>query len=127
MVKTKVIFDTNVWVASIISGDSLHQKSIDLLEKYDSIIYLTEDIVSETITVLKRYGEVEKAKKFVDLIYSNSDFEVIAATDYYQDTLAYFLKSDDKHLSFVDMSLVVLSKKYKIESFDKKLRCILNK
>ncbi len=127
MAKTKVIFDTNVWVASIISGDSLHQKSIELLKKYDSIIYLSEDIVSETITVLKRYGEIEKAKKFVELIYSNSDFGIITAADYYQDTLAYFLKSDDKHLSFVDMSLVVLSKKYKIESFDKELRRVLEK
>ena len=126
MAKSKVIFDTNIWVASIISNDALHKKAVTLLKEYNSVIYLTEDIVSELITVLKRYNELGKAKSFVDLIYSNSDFAVIPAPDYYQDTLAYFLRSDDKKLSFVDMSLAVLSKRYKIETFDKELKKVIN-
>ena len=40
---------------------------------------------------------------------------------YFDETINYFLTSDDHKLSFTDMSLIVLSKEYKIISFDKGL------
>ena len=121
----KVIFDTNVWIASLLKDDSLYEKAAIAIKnayKENRSVCITEDIIAESISVFKRLGQLEAAKTFVATVYENRDIEVIKNSDYFEDTVHFFLSSKDTKLSFVDMSLVVLSKKYKIVTFDKVLK-----
>ena len=121
----KVIYDSNVWIASMIAQDSLHQKAISLISENTLPTLISQDIIAEIITVLKRLKKLSQAKTFVTMIYANKEIEILTSTAYYQDTIDYFLSSDDTKLSFVDMSLVVLSQKYQIETFDKALKAAI--
>lgn len=121
------IFDTNIWVASYVPTDSTHHAATEILKSHDDIFYLTEGIVAEIITVLKNHKHIASAKLFIRMIHNTDDFQIIHSLDYYQNTIDYFLNSNDTKLSFVDMSLVVLSKKYKIETFDKSLAAEISK
>ena len=126
----KVIFDTNVWIASLLKDDSLHEKAAIAIKnayKENHSVYITEDIIAESISVFKRLGQLEVAKTFVATVYENRDIEVIKNGNYFEDTVHFFLSSKDTKLSFVDMSLVVLSKKYKVITFDKILKRKLQK
>ena len=119
------IFDTNIWIAAYIPSDSTHNLAKDILEKYDDTIYLTQGIVAEIITVLKNKKHLAGAKRFVKMVYNNADFVILSNDKYYQDTIDYFLSSNDTKLSFVDMSLVVLSQKYQVETFEKALKAAI--
>ena len=121
----KVIYDSNVWIASMIAQDSLHQKAINLISENTLTVLISQDVIAEIITVLKRLKKLGQAKTFVDMIYANKEIEILTSSVYYQDTIDYFLNSNDTKLSFVDMSLVVLSQKYKIETFDKALKAAI--
>jgi len=61
-------------------------------------------------------------KEFLNFVKGGIEFSVILHDAYYSQTLNFFLSSKDTKLSFIDMSLVVLSKKYKIVTFDKVLK-----
>ena len=119
------IFDTNIWIAAYIPSDSTHNPAISILEKHDDTIYLTQGIIAEIITVLKNKRHLAGAKRFVRMVYSSADFVILSNDEYYQDTIDYFLSSNETKLSFVDMSLVVLSQKYQIETFDKALKAAI--
>ena len=121
----KVIYDSNVWIASMITQDSLHQKAISLISENTLPTLISQDVIAEIITVLKRLKKLGQAKTFVDMIYANKEIEILTSTAYYQDTIDCFLSSNDTKLSFVDMSLVVLSQKYQIETFDKALKAAI--
>ncbi len=121
----KVIYDSNVWIASMIAQDSLHQKAINLISENTLTVLISQDVIAEIITVLKRLKKLGQAKTFVDMIYANKEIEILTSSVYYQDTIHYFLNSNDTKLSFVDMSLVVLSQKYQIETFDKALKAAI--
>ena len=126
----KIIFDTNVWIASLIENDSLHKKAASAIKnayKENHIVCITEDIIAESISVFKRLKQVEKGKEFALTVWNNKDIEVIEKEKYFEKTLSHFLSSDDDKLSFVDISLVVLSKKYEIVTFDKILKRKLQK
>ena len=116
------IFDTNIWISVYIPTDSTHKRAKEILYGHNAPFYLTQGIVAEVITVLKNKKQLLGAKTFVNMVYGgDSSFIVIPSSSYYQDTIDFFLNTNDTKLSFVDMSLVVLSKKYRIESFDKAL------
>lgn len=119
---TKTIYDSNIWLASMISNDSLHQKAITVIRENSNPIVITHDIIAEVITVLKKLKKTEQAKVFVNMVDATRDIELVPSASYYQTTIEYFLNSNDTKLSFVDMSLVVLSTQYIIETFDKSLK-----
>ena len=120
------IFDSNIWIASYVPEDSTHDLAKSILAKHKGQFYLTENIISEVITVLKRLKELEGAKEFVRAVLHVPDFVVIPTHLYFNETINYFLKSNDEKLSFTDMSLVVLSKKYKVVTLDKALSEMIN-
>jgi len=109
----------------MIAQDSQHQKAVAIIRKNENILVLTDDIIAEVITVLKRLKKLERAKIFVKMLQATSEIEIVPSSSYYQDTIDFFLDSNDTKLSFVDMSLVVLSKKYRIESFDRALKAAI--
>ncbi len=118
----KIIYDSNIWISFLYTDDSNFDKAKEILSKAKPFV-LTEYIVLEVSTVLKQKAGEQIAKQFLASIISNK-IEVISSMEYYDKTLEYFIKSSNK-LSFVDTSLVVLSSKYKIISFDKELAKII--
>jgi len=73
-----LIFDSSVWIALLATNDSLHLKAVKVFTDYHHPIYITESIIEEVITVLKRKNEAKGAKEFVKNIYNNTDIIIIS-------------------------------------------------
>lgn len=122
MARKTVVFDSNVWIAYFNVDDSTH----DIAEKYfarhqDNLVVLTEYVLVEITTILKRQLGPKAASKIVAAILQTDNVKVLPSTGYSEETLKRFLAAEEKHLSFVDISLFVLSQTYEVVTFDKKL------
>ena len=122
MAKEKVIFDSCFWIAYFNQNDTTHKKATNLLSKHSSsTIIISEYVLLEISTVLKLQLGHTKAQATISALVQTETIEVLPSADYFFKTLKLFLTSADSHLSFVDMSLLVLAKDFVIETFDKKL------
>ena len=62
------------------------------------------------------------ADSFIDFVTNNQDIEVMSSSDeFFKKTLDFFLKYKNGNLSFVDVSLLMLSKKFQVFTFDRNL------
>ncbi len=114
----KIIYDSNIWISFLYEDDSNFEKAKEIFA-YPKPYVLTDYIILEVSTVLKQKAGEDLAKLFLANIIAN-DIEVLLSNEYYQESVKLFIESRNK-LSFVDTSLVVLSEKYKIITFDKEL------
>lgn len=118
----KIIFDSNIWISFLYSDDSNFEKAKETLNNPKPFV-LTEYIVLEVATVLKQKAGEQIAKQFLANVINNK-IEVLNSAEYYNETTEYFMTNSNS-LSFVDTSLVILSDKYEIISFDKELSKII--
>ena len=115
------ILDSNIWIAFFVEYDSNHQKSKSIIKKLNgNNIFITEYIILEVSTVILNKVNREKASDFLEYILNHNQVDLL------QDDKIFIQKSQKfkeqlGNLSFVDTSLLCLSKKYQIISFDKKL------
>ena len=121
------IIDSSVFIAHIYPRDLNHERAVAVMSRLDEII-ATEYVVLETVTVLRNKKCNKEALDFlhsfecgggISIVYSNPMF--------YNETQALFCKSTFLKLSFVDTSLVILSRDYKVLSFDKELNRAIDK
>ena len=129
MVKSNsIIFDTNVWLGMLIKQDSLHKKSLQLAREYKSYTKIVpEYIVLETLTLLKQHTTITEVQNTLQFFLDSDTVEVLPAVHSYDKTITLFKTSHDKHLSFVDMSLLALSRDFEVKTFDKKLAAAIKK
>lgn len=129
MVKSNsVIFDTNVWLGMLIKQDSLHKKSLQLVREYNSHTKIVpEYIVLETLTLLRRHTTNAEVQNTLQFFLDSDTVEVLPAVHSYDKTINLFQTINDKHLSFVDTSLLALSRDYEVKTFDKKLASAIKK
>jgi len=116
------IFDTNIWVALFNENDA-HHKAAQELFLQNEIIYIPEYIILETTTVLQLRASKQKADLFAEMVTNTEQLEILYTTNsFFQSVLKLFQQKNDKKLSFVDCSLLLLSKDYKIHTFDEALK-----
>ncbi|MEI8104067.1 MAG: PIN domain-containing protein [Candidatus Moraniibacteriota bacterium] len=120
-----VIFDSNIWIGYFYNEDPHHRLSQGLFskQKLEEII-VTEYIVLEVTTILKQRKGFSLANTFLEFI-EEFDISVLPSGEFYSGTKDLFQSLKEKHLSFVDVSLLYLSKKYTIETLDKHLKKLL--
>jgi len=122
-----LIFDSNIWIAYLIESDSTHKKAVKLFQQTKSKdILITEYLLLEIVTVLKQVEGFEMAQKFIQQI-TNENISFIESRHFYAQTLLLFQSLRENKLSFVDVSLLYLSKKYEVKTFDKELGKALKK
>ena len=114
-------FDANFWIALFDADDSQHNKAVRLFDKEPGFA-ITEYCVLETATILTLKCGKETAIRFLTHIGDNADVTVVLSTPvFYDGTVRLFQEISDKKLSFVDMSLLVLSEFHDVITFDKAL------
>ena len=121
MVKTKVIIDSNVFVAFYNSNDSLHDKAVLVLgELKDCELIIHSYVIQEVSTILAyRFGK-NLANTFIHEILSSKNVMIIDSR--IVNEMNSFLKNQKK-FSFVDHALLALSQETNIPliTFDKDL------
>ncbi len=113
-----MVIDSSVWVALYNESDSQHKKAIEAGHSFSQVV-LTEYIILETSTLLlKKVGEAA-SEKFLEFALDNSEVTVLCSSvDFFHDVIRLFRKLKNKKLSFVDVSLLYLSRTHEIVTFD---------
>lgn len=128
METSRIIFDTNIWIGLFVSTDSLHKKSVKILREYETRMKcIPEYILLETLTLLKKQLTIAESQHCLNIFLHSQLIEILPAVHSYDKTINLFQTLNDKHLSFVDMSLLALSRDYEVKTFDKKLASAIKK
>ena len=119
-----IIFDSNVWIAGYNEADSLHQKAQELYFSLEhETITVPEYVWIEVSTVLEQKSTPHAGKDFLDIIEFGDGVEMLYFSKEEVKQFMQFYRSDTtKGLSFIDSTLLFLSKQYKIYTFDKRLQ-----
>lgn len=115
-----IILDSSVWVAFLHGKDSQHAKARGLLTGLPDVLYVPEYVLVEVATILKRKKKDEEAKKFVRKTLVERPETFMPSAELAYQTMQLFIRRDDG-LSFTDTALLVLSRDYRIITFDRAL------
>jgi predicted nucleic acid-binding protein len=122
-----IILDSNIWIAYLNKNDSQHSQAVSVFNKIEDNILITEYIILEVATVLAMRADKQIADAFIDLVMKNQDIKVLSSSKiFFNKTLGHFLKYKKSNLSFVDISLLALSKNYQVFTLDKELKKEIN-
>jgi predicted nucleic acid-binding protein len=125
--KSKIIFDSNVWIGFLNINDTCYKRASRIFEDVDlTTVCITEYILLEILTVLKQKTSYKKSNEFIELI-NKFNIEVITSQYFFKETLEIFEEFKENKLSFVDISLLYLSHKYEIITFDRELQKYIDK
>ena len=116
-----IIYDTNVWVAYYDEDDATHRRAERLIDSTTDNIVLPEYVCVELCTVLKHKVDQERATLASEMLLENNDIVLLPSSGYFHSVVELFRSYTEPHLSFVDVSLLLLSKEYQVVTFDKKL------
>ncbi len=120
-----IFVDTSAWFASIVPTDPNHKSAADWLQNNSEILFTTDYVVDETLTLLRARGENRRAislgKSFFDgqlaIVYRLSESDIARAWDVFQ-------QFSDKEWSFTDCTSKAVMESSGIASafaFDKHL------
>ncbi|MFN0140068.1 MAG: type II toxin-antitoxin system VapC family toxin [Pyrinomonadaceae bacterium] len=98
-----IFVDTSAWFASIVPTDPNHDKAAEWLQSNNEVLFTTDYIVDETLTLLRARGENRRAislgTNFFDgqlaVVYRLSENDIARAWDVFQ-------QFSDKEWSFTD-------------------------
>ena len=102
------LIDSSVWVALFLEFDSNHKKAEEIISKLEGKIYLPYNVIVEVTSVLTYKHSKKQANNFLNYIEDNED--IVLFENELKPEMEFF-KKVDKKVSFVDISLVFLSKK----------------
>jgi len=115
------IADSSVLVAAFHVKDSLHEQGVAALADTQKPVLVPDYVAIETAGVLALRAHDEIAKEFIRILLEGGDLQLLRLPyDHFYNTAAYFSETKLR-LSFVDCSLVVLSRDCDILTFDKVL------
>ncbi len=122
-----IILDSNIWIAYLNKSDSTHRRALKIFQKTNvKDILITEYLLLEIVTVLKQIRGYKSAQEFIHLL-TDEHIPFIESKNFYAETLLLFQSLRENKLSFVDVSLLHLSRKYEVKTFDKNLDKVLMK
>ena len=126
MSKNTVFVDTGVWYAMADKSDQYHKKATEYTKKLvtSNINFVTTNlVVHETLMLLSRKTSKAAAIKFLDMIYSQDNIEIIENEDSIeQKAYRIFKKYADQDFSITDCLSFVIMKENRIKkafTFDK--------
>lgn len=123
------VLDSSVWVALFHESDSQHRKAVEAMRTVGSSLLVPEYVVLETCTVLTKLAGRSSSEQFLDRVMKNKDAQLyIGDTVFFEDVLAIYrtpLSPIWAALSFVDISLLVLSRSHRVVTFDEALRKVI--
>lgn len=123
-----VILDSNLWVAFLYTKDPNHKKAERIFENLKEKIIVTEYIILEVATIISQKVSKKVADDFIEDVIDNRDIEVLPSSkEFLDEIIKFYLSKKNENLSFVDYSLLYLSQKMEVITFDKVLKRELKK
>jgi len=123
MASSATIFDSSVWIAYFSPSETSHLEARQVIEGATAVI-VPEYVLLEVVTVLRQKKEEELLAGFMSLATNTKTY--LPAGTLGSEVTAEYTKTRYKKLSFVDVSLVLLSKQYNVVTFDKALLAAIN-
>jgi predicted nucleic acid-binding protein len=125
---SSTIVDTNVLVASFNEKDALHKRAVKAMDECPKPFILHEYILVETATVLMNRMDKQAANEFLHKALTNADTALMYSSEFaFTQAMKSFIANKTKQLSFVDSTLLDLSKRYSILTFDESLNRAIKK
>lgn len=121
----QIIADSSVWVAYFYDKDSQHTRAVQVLKEESLPILVPEYILLETVTILRQKKEELALQKF--MLAAMRDDVYLRAGNLGIEVARLYATSEYKKLSFVDVSLVLLSKENQVITFDRALQTAISK
>ena len=120
--------DSNVWIAFFNPDDSNHHKAQKIFLKTQEKIGLPEYVLLEVTTILAQKMGKDIADQFLQMARASKDVEILPSSrEFFDGVIQLYLSRTNKKLSFVDYSLLYLSGKTNVVTFDKDLKKELEK
>ena len=119
-----IILDSNIWIAGYNQDDALHEEAVkQYLSLENEVVYVPEYVWIEVSTVLEQKAKNNFGRDFLDIIEFGENIQMLYfSQEETKEFVEYYRAGAPKGLSFIDASLLLLSKKYTILTFDKKLK-----
>ena len=118
-----IILDSNIWISLLYDKDVNHNQAKELVGGLKIKIIVTEYIILETVTILTKKKSKKTADKFLEKISISDKVEILLSSkEFLDEVVGFYLKQDDRDLSFVDYSLLFLSQQLEVVTFDRKLQ-----
>ena len=127
MAKSKVILDSNIFIAFYYNEDTLHEDAVSLMKALDGYDIIIPYCVIQEVSTILTYRLGKKAANNFLADIQNADTTLIINNDVKAE--CEFFESINSNLSFTDISLLYLSQKYDatLVTFDKQLLKLYNK
>lgn len=116
----KVIVDSSVWIAYLDEDDSQHDKAEKVLGGQITPLLVPEYVLLEVVTVLRQKKRESILQQFLNNATRTGVY--LPAGNIGIEVASYYTDKKYKKLSFVDVGLLMLSKQYRIITFDKALK-----
>ena len=119
------LLDSNVWIARLNREDSQHAKAAAVFEEMkeqERVIILPEYVIVEVCTIVAMRSGKVAVGNFLRTARDNALVTILPSSPpFLEQVMDLFVERKDKHLSFVDVSLLVLSRSYTVLTFDRTL------
>ncbi|MEX1014067.1 MAG: PIN domain-containing protein [Candidatus Paceibacterota bacterium] len=120
--RKEIVLDSSVWIAILDKKDSQHKKAEKVLNNITGKVLVTEYILLEVSTVLSQKVSKNSSNDFIKFVISNRDINLkVFSSQEFNSITSFYLTLKNKRISFVDCSLIWLSKVHRVISFDKDL------
>ena len=118
-----VIFDSNVWIAFLNKEDSQHEKAVQIFQENEDKVVIPEYVVLEVSSVLQIRANQSLANKFLQKISQSTNVEILLSTqELFLATNVLFQSQKKGKLAFTDCTLLALSEKINVITFDLNLQ-----
>ncbi|MBU4332625.1 PIN domain-containing protein [Patescibacteria group bacterium] len=118
-----IILDSNIWIALLNIDDSDHARAQELMKDLEENIIVTEHVLLEVATIISQKVDKDTADNFIKRVISTKEIEIFPSSEEFLDrVIKFYLSKSNRNLSFVDYSLLLLSKRIKVITFDKILK-----
>ena len=111
-----IFVDTSFWIAVQVPGDAHHEAAAALLVAHSAApLVMTNHVLGETWTFLRRRAGHRWAVRFLDHIERSPRIEVIGVDDDLErDALGWLRRHDEREYSFVDATSFAVMRKRRI-------------
>lgn len=121
------ILDSNIWIAYAYKEDTQHTKAVSLIESLTEDVYIPEYVVAEVCTVLQNKKRKVVANAFIESILKSNYIHILhSSVKMFNCVITLFYSRNKSRLSFVDTSLLYLSRTYTVLTFDIDLQKAIN-
>src|SRR5436190_2231473 len=104
-----VFVDTSAWFAAVVPSDPNHAHASDWLAANSEVLFTTDYVIDETLTLLRARGERQRARLLGKKFLETSIAEIYFLTEEdVRQAWAVFEQYDDKRWSFTDCSSKVV-------------------